>query len=342
MVKKYDIMTLVITTILIIIIAELTSRILLQKNKFTLEKDFGNISNKFIISFSKEMRYEIKTPLVPHGFEYDYNVKHKLFPIKKKENTFRIIGIGDSHMEGMSSNLVYPICEYLNNISKSKKYECLDFGVGGYDLDDKEAIFVNKIVNYNPDLVIFQLLDDDLSYPRKILMPNTQVLVDPNYDYVYFGKSFAVPLSVPIPTKINIFLIKNSYFFRFMSEKIYIYQNRNDQEIMQYNYTKLYEQELYKIIRQSVKFNISIVFVLSHACRYNFEEYPKNYDEIKYNEWIHTMDEKYDLHTIYLFDIFREFDYQSLRVDEAGHYNQLGYNLAVRKIIKEIINRKLV
>jgi hypothetical protein len=53
----------------------------------------------------------------------------------------------------------------LNLLNNSKKFEVLDFAVGGAGAFEKLEIFRKSALKYNPDMVILQLLNDDCQRP---------------------------------------------------------------------------------------------------------------------------------------------------------------------------------
>ncbi len=95
-----------------------------------------------------------------HGFrDYEY-------PTDKPNNTFRIITLGDSYTfgQGVELNETYPkiLERLLNERNDGLKYEVLNFGVGGYNVAEKVEVLSYKAIKFDPDLVIFQYLDDDI------------------------------------------------------------------------------------------------------------------------------------------------------------------------------------
>ncbi|MDI6826368.1 MAG: hypothetical protein QMD36_04220 [Candidatus Aenigmarchaeota archaeon] len=85
------------------------------------------------------------------------------YSIKKPNNTFRIIVLGDSHAMGMGVELneTYPrVLERMLN-PNHRKYEVLNFGVHGYNLIQKIELLKIKGLTYEPDMILFQYSGDD-------------------------------------------------------------------------------------------------------------------------------------------------------------------------------------
>lgn len=97
---------------------------------------------------------------------------------EKKDGVFRIICIGDSVTEGYFSGSrlkVYPYPSYLEQIvnkeSLSKKIEVINAGSGGYSSHQGLVYLKQRLLKFNPDLVIswFGINDagDSFFYPDK-------------------------------------------------------------------------------------------------------------------------------------------------------------------------------
>lgn len=96
-----------------------------------------------------------------HGIR-DYRNKYQKTPAN---NTFRIAAVGDSHTFGYRVNLsqtwVKQLENELNSSSTEKEVEVLNFGYYGYSSTDKVAITREKVIEFDPDLIIFQLSGND-------------------------------------------------------------------------------------------------------------------------------------------------------------------------------------
>jgi len=76
----------------------------------------------------------------------------------KPQNTYRIAVIGDSFTMGSGVEIehVYHkiLEERLNGESKGRRFELINFGVGGYSLRQYAAVMKYKALSYDPDLVL--------------------------------------------------------------------------------------------------------------------------------------------------------------------------------------------
>jgi hypothetical protein len=92
------------------------------------------------------------------------------YAISKTPGTFRIVAIGDSFTAGSKIHTGDSYPSQLNTILNEtlscltiKKFEVLNLGVGGYDMQYAVERFRLRGQKYNPDLVIWFLIPDDFT-----------------------------------------------------------------------------------------------------------------------------------------------------------------------------------
>ena len=114
----------------------------------------------------KEIVYELKTNIDSRlklvSFKTNsHGLRDKEYPITKPPSTFRVAVIGSSFTYGSGVEIedTYHTLleERLNAESQNLRYEFLNFGVGGYTTRNKLATMNYKVLNYDPDLVLFVL-----------------------------------------------------------------------------------------------------------------------------------------------------------------------------------------
>lgn len=100
------------------------------------------------------------------------------YSIPKNKDTYRIITIGDSFTfgENVSTNDNYSsqLQIVLNQnliCSGIKKIEVINLGVSGYDIEYTVERFKLRGIKYNPDLVIWLLIEDDFTRLNELLLP---------------------------------------------------------------------------------------------------------------------------------------------------------------------------
>lgn len=100
------------------------------------------------------------------------------YPLEKEKNTYRIVTIGDSFTFGLNvttkENYPSQLRTLLNqklSCSTIKKFEILNLGVPGYDIQYTVERFKQKGLPYNPDLVIWLVFEGDLKRINELFQP---------------------------------------------------------------------------------------------------------------------------------------------------------------------------
>jgi len=100
------------------------------------------------------------------------------YSVEKPEKTYRIIVLGDSYAFGEHVNTADSWPEKLedalnaNKICKNyDKYEVLNLGVRGFDIQDEVERYRLRGQKYNPDLVIWMLIQNDFDEINELSMP---------------------------------------------------------------------------------------------------------------------------------------------------------------------------
>jgi hypothetical protein len=77
---------------------------------------------------------------------------------RKSKNTIRIAFLGDSFTfgEGVKDHDIFTkrIEDSLNKTNATENYECLNFGVGGYNSEQSLFMLRNIVINFKPDIAI--------------------------------------------------------------------------------------------------------------------------------------------------------------------------------------------
>lgn len=147
-----------------------------ESKKAELQSGSRTYSLKGIVQGSpyKDIVYELKpnlrgifrdAPLATNSrglrdYEYSY---------RKPENTFRIVGLGDSSLFGWGVKLeetsLKVLERKLNAQSSDKRYEVINFAVPGYNTAIEVEVFKQKCLRYDPDLVIVHFNTNDYDVP---------------------------------------------------------------------------------------------------------------------------------------------------------------------------------
>ena len=107
----------------------------------------------------KKAKYTFNSDTLNERFDYQP---------KKTDSTFRIITLGDSFTYGIYVNTSDNYPEQLEEKLKSfkcgsyKKFEVINLGVDGYDVQYSVERYRIRGVKYNPNLIVWFLKDDDI------------------------------------------------------------------------------------------------------------------------------------------------------------------------------------
>ena len=101
-----------------------------------------------------------------HDYEYSR---------RKAAGTFRIVGVGDSSLFGwgvpFEDSGLKVLERRLNEKSRTRKFEVLDFAVPGYNTAMEAETFVKKCLEYEPDLVLLNFNTNDYDVPNFMRRP---------------------------------------------------------------------------------------------------------------------------------------------------------------------------
>jgi len=122
-----------------------------------------------------------------HDYEYSR---------RKEPGTFRIVGVGDSSLFGwgvpFEESGLKVLERRLNEKSRARKFEVINFAVPGYNTAMEAETFVQRCLEYAPDLVLLSFNTNDYDVPDFMRLPRdlatlrTSYLVDWAYS-VYQG-----------------------------------------------------------------------------------------------------------------------------------------------------------
>jgi hypothetical protein len=109
--------------------------------------------------------------------------EEKNYSVDKSPYIFRIIALGDSYTFGIGvptpKNWVKILERMLNQSYRSQKYkkfEVINLGVDGYDIEYSVERFRLRGIKYNPDLILWFLNDSDFPQVNEIIIPIKQKL----------------------------------------------------------------------------------------------------------------------------------------------------------------------
>jgi hypothetical protein len=102
-----------------------------------------------------------------HDYEYSR---------RKQPGTFRIVGVGDSSLFGwgvpFEDSALKVLERRLNEQSRGRKFEVINFAVPGYNTAMEADTFVQRCLEFAPDLVLLNFNTNDYDVPNFMLRPS--------------------------------------------------------------------------------------------------------------------------------------------------------------------------
>ncbi|MBU1042959.1 MAG: hypothetical protein KJ915_00990 [Candidatus Omnitrophica bacterium] len=265
-------------------------------------------------------------------------IRDREYIIPKPENVYRIIVLGDSVTFGTEYLIeqTYPklLEEKLNsNPVSGIKFEVLNAGVCAYNAVQKFILLKNRLIDYQPDLVIFQFLNDDY-YRNAVILPGAYG--SERHKHIDMGQYFVVnfPKLIPINPKIDRFFIKHSAVYRFINKSVYDFISlRNPGKYI----PQAYKYAGCNNLAESMRINKQIFQEFKRLSEQeNFEFGLMLVPELKNKDdmdlWIKQAgDKEFNFKTLDLFYQFklRGIDLTDLKIIPQGgcHFNLVGHKL---------------
>ena len=95
---------------------------------------------------------------------------------RKEPGTFRIVGVGDSSLFGwgvpIEDSGLKVLERRLNEEFRARKFEVVNFAVPGYNTAMESETFVQRCLEYAPDLVLLNFNTNDYDVPEFMRRPN--------------------------------------------------------------------------------------------------------------------------------------------------------------------------
>jgi hypothetical protein len=142
--------------------------------------------------------------------------------VKKPQNVFRILVLGDSFTEALQVEEGRNFCERLQYLlnkqspnSKYSHYEVLNAGISGYSPISEYLYFKKELFRLEPDLVILQLFPNDVFEDNKV---SAMSIIDEDGLPLKINRFFIKDLNNSLPNefwyKFKKYLLKKSKFFQ--------------------------------------------------------------------------------------------------------------------------------
>lgn len=339
--KKKDLSLLFCTLVVLFLLLEIYLRIF-----FSLETD--PFFNRGIITFGKIWKssedpiigYELtpNSKSIQRGIEYKINSKGLRdyeYSYEKSEGTYRIVVLGDSVTTGFGVNLdelyVKQLEKLLNDDNK-KNYEVINLGVGGYNTQQEFQWLKKEGLKYNPDLVIFSYLFNDIS-PK--MVKNVTDDSEVNLCRISFTNT-----KIPCWIVDNLRKIRTLTFVKYRLNNILTKKEEKD-----YYYRLYYEihsindfDEIFANISQfSEDANLPVYFLIFPFIVSDYKQYP-------YKPIHKDLTEKLNEHNLKFIDILKDYSQTSKPIYiskiDRSHPNARGHRIAAEAIYKYLVKHQ--
>lgn len=285
-----------------------------------------------------------------------------LHTYEKPNNTFRIVGIGDSFLFGYGinheNNVLVCLQDLLNrNNLLFKKIETINLGITLYSIDQYYKVIKYEAYKYSPDLIILFFFTNDWMEKEYNLAVDTKgsVLCGENFSFRSL-RSFLLPLRVFLKTHSQLYIFVRGLIKTMLMQarlmglpEVSIYKKddkfqerfahtfRRLDEIKQFCKKEINCAFLLCIIPDKIQVRESFLRVIRKAYRID----DKDYDWLK--PQIALKDFCGQKGTVYLdlTRVFTEYEKQGpCYFDIDPHWNERGHLLAAKELFKFIKENK--
>lgn len=289
----------------------------------------------------------------PFAKDYQFRLNSKGFKDiehakDKKQNIFRIIGIGDSFAFGVvpyENNFLTLLQQKLNQ--KKKQFEVINMGIPGTGVVSYFALLVNEVLPLNPDIVVCCFFVGNDFEDEVKLYPNHQSYLYLFLKYIfeiypeYKGKVYRSTYQDGMPS------IKDKLFLRIEKERSLIFQKNNKDYLRKFNRSFIYLKRMKDVcFLHHIKFLVVIIpdelqvnINLQEKVIKSFEALDKkDFDFELPNKLLRGSLEKLDI--IYI-DLFSDF---FIRSKNKRYYkpNDTHWNIAGNELASNLIFDKIM
>lgn len=276
-----------------------------------------NVSHEHVPN-SEAFLYGVDVKINSYGF------RDKEYSLKKPENTYRILVLGDSFTLGWGVPIkdVYSevLEKMLNENIKGKKFEVINTALGNYNTQMEYEFLKEKGLKLNPDMVIVGFYPNDPELTVKFDEKSISTFIK-RHSYIY---AFFWDRIVKLKTRIE--LARNKRSYTGYVHNLY----RSD-----FEGRKIMEISLNGIIDLSKQNSITPVVVILPQFFGNFE----NYEFKEVYPTVSSITSRKNALTIDILPYFKNNSVKDVIVSfEDAHPNKLGHSIIAKAIYDNIYN----
>lgn len=255
----------------------------------------------------------------------------KLERFKNDSDSFKIVGIGDSIMNG---SFIPPEKTYMAMMEETLKNKgmraiTLDLSIPGYNFLQEASLYLDVAREMNPDLIVIHSWEDD--------MREYKIVGDKVFDLENYSRDGFIH-TIPLPDAANQFLITRSRFYQLASF-----------QLMKFKYRGLNEgggeeQKVYELFNEMLESvggdGSKILFLLSPRLDQGpIESFTATNNHSGFYLTIQDMAERNNARALELGILLNGIDGSEIGVDQC-HFNEKGHKLLAERlsdyILKEI------
>jgi lysophospholipase L1-like esterase len=222
--KKFftGITVIFISVLFTLLLIELVLRLVYDFRAHERRKGFHAITRLYRVAENKELVYELcpnsQLTLEDEGIDIKINCfgfRDNYYSLNKGDKK-RIIFIGDSLTYGWSVNLHETYHKQLEELLKSKNYdvEVMGMGVVGYNTVQEYYLIKEKVLKFNPDIIVLQICPNDF---RKTL--GIKKIDKGKYYKLVTHRDVVIPYVLG-KNNISHFFMRHSHLFKFINVRL--------------------------------------------------------------------------------------------------------------------------
>jgi len=277
---------------------------------FFVGKGYENISIK---TNSKGLR----------DYEHDYI---------KNNKTIRILGLGDSMTFGAGTEYEDTYLRILEKklISSGRDVEIIKAGVGGYNLDEEYAYYFDEGYKYNPDIVLYGFVPNDID--NNLNLTTIKENVEKYGDFILKESSFEQTVKKNCKSCIFVYSLIFNYDKKYYETMFSYWDNEKKAEH--------FNKKLLEIKNNVTNKNATLVIIL-------FPYNPQFENSLNYGFSIQEKIKKLAQdNNISVIDLSQNLDVPNYKdyylFNDICHLNKNGNELTAETIKTELIRRKIL
>lgn len=244
----------------------------------TLHHYYEPIPNSSI----QDMAVWMQSP-VYHSINDDSLNSIRTYSVQKPPGVYRIIALGDSFTYGdhVNTQEAWPaqlekLLQSSSECELSKTFEVLNLGVSGFDIQSEIERFRIRGQKYNPDLVLWLLIDNDFDEVREM----TEGIAEEIYNQLK-RQDRIDPYE---PWVIPLLRSKVEFNKRYTKEQIHAFQNE-----LIHNFNLLYKERLVYVSFPTLLKQYQ-EYIQTWVSYKKNSEYFDQLPDVEYNEQLHLLD----------------------------------------------------